>query len=743
VLEAEQDLEARMQRGWHLLRAGEERAGAELLANTSRAFIHTSSAREDSQSVIAALRAALEIYERHGRSPHERAALLFPLVLLCYYCPDHRLILQYAPQALQLGLDITGLDFAQKAKRWLGKQRALRVGMWLAERRFAVEREQRGLQMTLAQAIGALSSLVPASMGAFGCHYDTQGAEAIGALAEPLGLFAQNQLPSLMYTWKDAQAYLVRGLEGDTHACIERVLAQMQQPAIREALGDAHFRSLRGGALFMLGLVSCYRGSQSACEIADEMETLGVRLWAMVADQVRLLHHAYRGEAERVQHYRERVERFAMQGGPTWHTELFWPAAMLNADVLCCDTIAVRRTYQQLERSADEVPSLRVHAACARAAYLSLRGDHAQAIACYEPIVAELEPRQSIAWLPTRGLFARALNQAGEHARAKALLLETFQHVTETDRAVRVLCFEPRRQLAIAQAALGDRAQALASLQALLVEYQADDNPLLLGLLHETLARCALLAADRAAFDLHLARAESYLCSTRNPVLIAHVNHVKLAAADVQDDTASAAAAGPAVTDLSRSRSHYSLGELSIAPDRSRYALDLMIQQTQAKGGCLYLLDGTSLQLAAASAVNEPPHTLELALLEQIQRSQFALSALDEPDAATRLFDSLRTPGMPSVRARPENDQLHAAAAAAPQQGDPFRTLPAPAPSADEHRIVLLTARQGGRATTVGGVILTLPRGTNVQLDAQLLQAVAEAVRPAMSPSRRAEQPRS
>jgi hypothetical protein len=283
----------------------------------------------------------------------------------------------------------------------------------------------------------------------------------------------------------------------------------------------------------------------------------------------------------------------------------------------------------------------------------------------------------------------------------------------------------------------------VASLQALLVEYQADDNPLLLGLLHETLAQCALLAADRPAFDLHQARAESYLCSTRNPVLIAHVNQVKLAAAGVQDDTASAAAAGAAVTDLGRSRSHYSLGELSVAPDRSRYALDLMIQQTQAKGGCLYVLDGTSLQLAAASALNEPPHALELALLEQIQRSQFELSALDEPDAATRLFDSLRTPGMPSARARPENDQLHTAAAKASQQGDPFVTLPAPAPSEDEHRIVLLTARQGGRATTVGGVILTLPRGTNVQLDAQLLQAVAEAVRPAKSPSRRAEQPRS
>lgn len=732
VLERLEDLEARMQRGWHLLRAGDDRAGAELLASTSRAYLNTASAREDSQNVIDALRAALDVYERHGRSAHERAALMFPLILLCYYCPDHRLILQYAPKALRLGLEITGLAFAHKAQSRLGKERALRWALRLAGQRFAKEREQTGLQLTLPQAIGALSSIVPASIGSFGCHYDTPGAELIGELAEPLGLFPEDQLPALMYTWKQGQTYLVHGLEGDAHVSLTRALAQLGQPAIREVLGDAHWRSLRGGALMILGLISCYCGSLEALDIADEMATLGVRLWSMTADQVRLLHHAFRGESEQVQHYRERVERWAMQGGPTWHTELFWPAAMLTGDAMSGDTIAVRRTYQQLQRTSESVPTLRVHAACARAAYLSLRGDHAEAIASYERIVAELEPRRSVAWLPTRGLFARALNRAGQHARAKALLTETLAHVTDVDRGVRVLCFEVRRQLAIADAALGQLEQAARAIDAMLEEYAPDHNPMLLGFLHETRAQCSFASGDREAFAMHANAVTEYFRGTRNPALIAHIGQLEQLAATFEVDYDVAERQVPvAMRDhpgLTKSRASYTLAEISVAPDRHRYALELMIQESRAKGGCLYVLDGVKLQLVAASATHEPPQDLELSLLTQIKQSQVELDTLADPESNTQIIESLRVkssraPGMrSSARAQTQS------AAPRPSRPSLFTESVPPVVRDENHSLVVLTARRAGRRIAVGGVILTLEPGVSSVLDSQLLLAVGEAM---------------
>ena len=697
VFEGTEELELRMQRGWHLLRAGEELAGAELLASTSRAFINTAGAREESQSVIAALCAALEVYERHGRSAHERASLLFPLVLLCYYCPDPRLILRYAPAALRLGREITGLGLAQKLRASVGKQRALGLALQRAGRRF--EREQkRGLQLTLTQAIAAFSSLVPASMGAFGCHYDTQGAEKLGRLAEPLSLFEDDQLPSLIHTWMQAQAHCVRGLEGDAHAFISNVLSRMDQPAIRQALGDAHWRSLRGGAMFILGLVTCYRGSPAACQIADDMDRTGIRLWAFVADQVRLLHHCYRGEASRVQHYRERVERSALSGGPTWHTELFWPAAMLHGEVLCGDTIALQRTFQQLDRTAQDVPTLRVHADCARAAYLSLRGDHAQAIALYEQILPQLAPRRSVAWLPVRGEFAQALNRAGEHARARELLLATHEHVTETDRGVRVLCFEARRQLVVAEAALGNAALAIAALNALIDEYQPDDNPLLLGLLHETRALCALRECDSEGFDRHVTLTDQYLSSTQNPVLVARVSQLMLSAAGYRALASEPVPRGSIDTQpaLSPSRSWFSLAELTGALDRHQHVLRLLVEQARATGGCLYLCEGAGLRLAAAFAVPEPPRALEPELLRRIQHAQELCYSFDTLDDETRVFGSNPAPA------------LH--------------------PKDDTHCLVVLTARIAGVSKPIGGLILELVPGASAQLDPQLLHAVADVL---------------
>ena len=46
-----------------------------------------------------------------------------------------------------------------------------------------------------------------------------------------------------------------------------------------------------------------------------------IKLYAIAADQLRLLYHALRGESEQVQYYRDRVELFAVQGSTTWQAE--------------------------------------------------------------------------------------------------------------------------------------------------------------------------------------------------------------------------------------------------------------------------------------------------------------------------------------------------------------------------------------------------------------------------------------
>ncbi|HKU37983.1 MAG TPA: hypothetical protein VJR89_07550, partial [Polyangiales bacterium] len=280
---------------------------------------------------------------------------------------------------------------------------------------------------------------------------------------------------------------------------------------------------------------------------------------------------------------------------------------------------------------------------------------------------------------------------------------------------------------------LGQPAEAAAAIERMLREYAVDDNPLLLGLLHETAAECALRLGDCPRLTTHLGMLEVLLRSTANPVLIAYTVHVKqqLEAAAVAaglmprstqlEITLSVPAPGSAPRDAT-----YQLGELSAAPDRPRYALELLIQHTQARGGCLYLLDGSSLLLAAASVVDEPPRELEQELLQSIQRTQHEFDTLDDE---TRIVESMRA-GRARHSKRSKSERAYAASDPTQLHARLFQASDAAPANSQEHRLLVLTARRGTTVRAVGGVILTLEPGNDVQVDTQLLHALADAVRP-------------
>jgi hypothetical protein len=137
------------------------------------------------------------------------------------------------------------------------------------------------------------------------------------------------------------------------------------------------------------------------------------------------------------------------------------------------------------------------------------------------------------------------------------------------------------------------------------------------------------------------------------------------------------------------------------------------------------------LLLAAASAIDEPPRELEHELLRQLERSQSRLDALDALDEETKLYDSL--PALDSTRrytsSPPANDRSIAQAASPSQPVKLFSGSPVPQPQA--HRVIVLTAHEGGASRIIGGAILTLDPGTSVELDPRIVEAVAGALAPA------------
>jgi hypothetical protein len=163
-------------------------------------------------------------------------------------------------------------------------------------------------------------------------------------------VFGEGHIATLMHYFAGVQVSLSEGRELEGRMTLEELLVKLEAPHVAATLGEGHFKSIYGGILFGLGTVYPYQFGDTTLQIVERMEKLGVRTWAMGADQIRLSHHAFRGETERVQYYRERVELYAVQGGTSWQTEVFWPVLLLAGDTLAGDTIAVRRAAEQPAR---------------------------------------------------------------------------------------------------------------------------------------------------------------------------------------------------------------------------------------------------------------------------------------------------------------------------------------------------------------------------------------------------------
>jgi hypothetical protein len=752
-------LEVRMEAGFHLLLGGDELRGADLLASTGQAFVRGRHGGESVEHIVQALRAALEVYARHKRSDYEIAGLLFPLLPLAYYSSDWRITRDYGTAAFELGLRITGLSLAYKLRRLIGRKLALVVGLKVAAWRFA-QQKKRGLSYDLGQAIAALCGMIPSTMGVFSTYLDAPSTERIREMLEPLSLFGQDDFPALMLAFGTDQMKATQGREPEAGLGFEQIAKRFDTQKVRETLGPWRWKGMYGGALFTRAIGLCYCFGPRALELAREMEGLGVRTWVMGADQIRMLYHAFRGEAEQVHYFRERVELCAVQGGTTWQAEMFWPALLLNSEVLAGDTIAARRTWEQLQRRARDVPSLRMHADGAHAAYLGLRGELAAAIECYEQVLPSFVPQHGVGWQTTRAHFAQTLNWAGQHARAKQVASDALALAQPEDLRFVGQFLELQRQLALAEAGLGHHDQAARQLDALLAKHAAEDNPLLVGLLHKARAEVALVMNDKATFDPQLESMENRFRGTQNPALIAQWEQLAERAVEAGLRMFGPRAhAGSSATSsfTSASSEHRSIAGLTSAVDRNEYALELILQRSRAKTGYLYLLEGDQLRLAAASTPHEPPRAVELELQQLAQRADLEAQELAcDPPPETTAPSTRRSAA--AVHPRPLEDDGELATVLEWRRGPPSafasRAIPsvlpsvpsgrpshdgdadqtvfmpsaAPVPQGGSYRALVLSTQRAGKRLVVGGVLLEAAPHDLFALTPEMLDAIAASL---------------
>ena len=500
--------------GWHLLRGGDEDRGAALLASAARRLILES---DDLRAAVPALEAALAVYRKRGRPPHELSFLVGPLASAAHGV-DFRLAFRYGREALRLFSVATGLDDVATLAPVLGASRALAEGVarTAAERRLSGgDAEQVSTRELFEMFFGCALSL----SSVFGVCLDTSGLEDVSRMLAPLARLGDGHVGSWLHRYSQSLRQMCEGRYAEAEAGLTTIVQAFRERTAAPLALPAR-RLLVGGALFALGVIATLRGGDDVLAHAERLDELGLDLFDRVADQLRMLYHAHRGEIARAHKYRDRIDARTSARGATWQIEVWEAPAMLLVHVRENDVMGLKLTSDRLDRLAAEIPSFGRLAIIARAARLRLRGELRAARLLLEGIVHDQHTARFLG-LPTAvGLLAEIYNAEGAFQRAERLTGELMRRIGEQDVRFSRVTLPARLQHAHALAGLGAFDAARAELASLMQEHASEGDRVTLGLLHRGSAQLALAESDASAFDAHLQAMEWLFRPTENPALV-------------------------------------------------------------------------------------------------------------------------------------------------------------------------------------------------------------------------------
>jgi len=614
--------------GWHLLRGGQVARGATLLGRAGRA-LYDAQAFSD---CIAPLEAALGAMR--SRATKARLELLH-MLLMAGCMADRDTALRHVDACVDAYRRASGVHVATRVRRVIGKHLGVAVGLLWAT--FAwVFGLCRGLNPFAA--FRSYFIVVGYASTIHGLAFDLPEVEKLIELLEPVAIL-ENRIPYAVYL-------LTRNLYEFPHGNLE--LARRNCERILQILATDRLTPIReidrrtggGGARYILTLLSIIQLEDSKPHLA-ELDALGLRFFAIGADQARIIEHRMRGEEAAAAELENRVDLAFVQLGSVWQVESFMPAICSIAFGFSRDMLGLRRMIERLTAVCAAGFRHEPFLALARGEYLRERGDFEAARRELESVETSPQPMFRLHALPA---LAETLLALGEHERAREVAERGYQDARDPRWRTPAPMIRCQRVWALADTAAGRHAIAATRLEEAIRDAEPTGNPLLCGSLHEARARVAFVAGDFVTYRLHLTITEKLFRSTDNPVLIARANRLA-AASEMADSVPDRLPTSPSgyATEIDRAgrtvssprrqreleRSLISIDAVTTPPpgdprrlvsavlskcrgdaERAARALQLLVEDSQAIAGYLYLRRGDALELVAPTFGDEPPTAL-------------------------------------------------------------------------------------------------------------------------------------
>ena len=512
--------EERIEAGWHLIKGADGLRGADMIAAVTTNSANVRHMIANLHHVGQPIEAALQVYKRHRRSIYERLPLVAALAQAGYY--EHwSWAERYGDEALDACEDLSGVRTARALRRFLGRWLAMVVGLFVAFLRFRLtprrERRYRFDEM-LVQLFGAVTTLT----GAAALCHDVERATRVTQVLEIFSVLPERLAPVGIYQFCTGLREIGRERQAQAYKSFETLLRRFADPKYYPELpADARILYVTGAHVARGAFATFRADGRDALDSADALEASGLKMYAMIASQLRFLYYMNRGEVAKAAPHREQVELHAAHVGSAWQVETWEPAALLPVASRLRDVIGLTRIADRLEQMSESIPSMRTYQRLSYFALMRARGAFSTVEHLTLSLLASAEPRSFIGWAQAIGVSARACNEVGDHAKAKTLCADALVHITDEDREYVGLFLDLDIEMAIAEAWLGDVDAGLARLDRLIERFRTCDHPLVLGCLHEARARIAWRAGLVAEYVHSLTVADKWFRATGTPSLIA------------------------------------------------------------------------------------------------------------------------------------------------------------------------------------------------------------------------------
>ncbi len=521
--------------GWHLLRGGERRRGAELLLAAGRRLFDAGS----HQDCVAPIEAALEVHDQEDRDADSRLRMRWMLLIAgCIASRD--VALRYASSVPREFAHISGLADAGRIGRVLGMRLGLLCGIAIAWARWFFTPPRRRSWRPFEAMLGFYSSVTYAA-SAYAACFEPARIDELMELARPM-LVIERRTPAACFALMRALRESVTTGHATRMAADCETAIQIARLDVKTPMMDHERKMLEGGARFIRAIALVV--VQDPNEELEAMARLELRFFDVACLQLRTCLHRWRGERDASEACEQEVERLFVQLGSVWLMESFLPMVSMFAYGHTDDFVGMRSMVDKLERLTRGGYNLGNALDIGRAEYYRMRGETERARRIIDTLLARLRPDEHMMRTHAMPVLADLVADGAESLPdAERIAREALAHTSDPD--VGRPCPKWRCAMALAriETAQGKIDSAAALLDGAITDAETWGLPASCGMLHELRARIASTARERAVFERHATAAKRWMAMTRNPVLIARVERLEFTA---YADAPTARALGPA-----------------------------------------------------------------------------------------------------------------------------------------------------------------------------------------------------